>query len=153
MFTKFRVFELSMSYKLIEAQRNMTRLNLKDILIEKVSQDEVDRPLDLVQRRIKLAGHVNLIKTFFEQFFRPTDTKKNTLMIEGISNSGKTKLLERLMLIFPCIAYVQQHGSRFAADYSDGQKYNHTKYHPSFIIVDEGAYSDFMDHGDLADAK
>ena len=46
MFTKFRVFELSMSYKLIEAQRNLIRLNLKDILIEKVAQDEVDRPFD-----------------------------------------------------------------------------------------------------------
>ena len=74
-------------------------------------------------------------------------------MIEGISNSGKTKFLERLMKIFPSVEYVQQHGSRFAADYKDGAKYNHTRHHPSFVIVDEGAYSDIMDHGDIADAK
>ena len=57
------------------------------------------------------------------------------------------------MKIFPCVTYIQQHGSRFAADYKDGAKYNHIKYHPSFVIIDEGAYSDLLDHGDIADAK
>ena len=27
------------------------------------------------------------------------------------------------------------------------------RYKPSFIIVDEGAYSDLFEHGDIADAK
>ena len=74
-------------------------------------------------------------------------------MIEGISNSGKTKFLERVMKIFPSVEYIQQHKSRFAADYKEGARYDHTKYHPSFIAIDEGAYSDLLDSGDIADAK
>ena len=74
-------------------------------------------------------------------------------MIDGPSNTGKSRFLERLMKIFPSVEYIQQHGSRFAADYKDGAKYNHTRHHPSFVCVDEGAYSDLLDKGDIADAK
>ena len=34
-----------------------------------------------------------MINKFFNQFFRPKDLKKNTLMIEGITNSGKSQFL------------------------------------------------------------
>ena len=74
-------------------------------------------------------------------------------MIEGDSNTGKTSFLDLLMKIFPRVTYIQQHGSRFAADYKHEAKYNHSKYHPSFIIIDEGAFSDLFEHGDIANAK
>ena len=94
-----------------------------------------------------------MISDFFIQFFKPTDAKKNTLMIHGRSNTGKSKFIERIMKIFPCVNYIYQHGSRFAADYKQGATYDHTRNHPSFVICDEGAYSDLLDHGDIADAK
>ena len=57
------------------------------------------------------------------------------------------------MQIFPCELYVQQHRSKFSIDYSKSQTYDHLKFHPAFIIVDEGAYDDLFTHGSIADVK
>ena len=35
-----------MTYRWIEAQKNLIRLNLKDILTEKLEEDEHERPID-----------------------------------------------------------------------------------------------------------
>ena len=43
---------------------------------------------------------------FYEQFFKPKDLKKNTMLIKGITNAGKTKFIEKLQMIFPCEEFV-----------------------------------------------
>ena len=75
------------------------------------------------------------------------------MVLKGVSNAGKSCFLDLLKEISPCEEYIQQHGSRFSIDYSLAATFDHTKYLPSFILVDEGAYSDLLDNGDLADAK
>ena len=74
-------------------------------------------------------------------------------MLEGVSNSGKTKFIKRLSKIFPCEEYLQQHNSRFDADYRFNCSYDFTKVKPSFIVIDEGAYSALFDNADLGDTK
>ena len=74
-------------------------------------------------------------------------------MIVGRSNSGKSRFLERLMKIFPSVQYIQQHRSRFAADYKDGATYDHTRHFPLWVIIDEGSYSDLLDNGAVEDCK
>ena len=56
-------------------------------------------------------------------------------------------------MIFPCEEYLQQHNSRFDADYRFNQNYDFAKTKPSFIIIDEGAYSALFDNADLGDTK
>ena len=94
-----------------------------------------------------------MIKLLFTQFFIKADKKKNTLLIKGVSNSGKTEFLKRLLTIFPSEEYVQQNNSTFSIDYKLRAKYDFTKFYPSFIIVDEGAYNSFFVTGDLSDTK
>ena len=74
-------------------------------------------------------------------------------MIKGITNSGKTEFFTQLSGIFPCLNYVQQHGSNFSVDYKQQKDYDHNKYHPSFFIADEGAYHSLFENSNLADAK
>ena len=106
-----------------------------------------------VRERIEGSGHAEMIKDFFGQFFIPSDNKKNTRVIKGCTNSGKTKFMERLIKIFPCEQYIQQHKSNFSIDYSKSKSFDHMKYFPAFILIDEGAYSDLFDHGHIADTK
>ena len=46
LYEKFKIFELAMTYRWIEAQKYLIRLNLKDILTEKLEEDEHERPID-----------------------------------------------------------------------------------------------------------
>ena len=43
-----------------------------------------------VINRMEDSGHNILVRTFFNQFFLPTNNKQKTLVIKGVSNSGKT---------------------------------------------------------------
>ena len=94
-----------------------------------------------------------MILNIYQQFFNPSDHKKMTHCIYGKSNTGKTQFLERWMKIFASIRYIQQHKSRFAADYKSGAVYDHTRQHPNFVVVEEGSYSDLFEHGDRDDTK
>ena len=58
------------------------------------------------------------------------DRKKNTMLVKGVSNSGKTKFLERLKEIFYTEDYIQQYGSHFDIDYTKNATYDYTKYKP-----------------------
>ena len=81
------------------------------------------------------------------------DQKKNTLLIKGVTNSGKSNFLDRLRRIFPCETYVQQHGSPFDIDYKQQASYDHSRFKPSFILVDEGAFTSLIDNGAIEDLK
>ena len=41
--------------------------------------------------------------------------------------------------------------SHFDIDYSKNSVENFTKFHPSFILIDEGAYGALFDWGDISD--
>ena len=79
-----------------------------------------------------------MINAFYKQFFVSKNKKKKTICIKGITNSGKSEFVERIMEIFPTEKYVQLVGSNFDADYKKQNAYDHTKYHPSFIFIEEG---------------
>lgn len=79
--------------------------------------------------------------------------KKKTLVIKGVTNSGKSEFLDKLRRIFPCEAYVQQHGSPFDIDYKQQATYDHSRFKPSFILVDEGAFTSLIDNGAIEDLK
>jgi hypothetical protein len=70
-----------------------------------------------------------------------------------VTNAGKTKFLERLQLIFPCESYVQQHGSPFDIDYKQQATYDHSRFKPSFILIEEGSFSSLIDNGAIEDLK
>ena len=57
------------------------------------------------------------------------------------------------MKIFPCEEYIQQHGSNFDVDYKKSASYEHNRYHPSFILINDVSYTDLFEKGDLADTK
>ena len=53
-------------------------------------EDIEERLIEKVLKRINGSGHVEMIKGIYQQFFNPTDNKKNTHCIYGKSNTGKT---------------------------------------------------------------
>ena len=57
------------------------------------------------------------------------------------------------MQIFPCEEYIQQNKSRFDVDYKENAAYDFHKFHPSFIVIDEGAYQALFEYGDIGDTK
>jgi len=63
---------------------------LKELLVKFCAEDNQVHNIIQIRRRIENSGHAQMIKRFFKQFFLPTDHKKNTVMLEGVSNSGKT---------------------------------------------------------------
>ena len=75
------------------------------------------------------------------------------MLIHGITNAGKTKFLEKLQMIFPCEEFVQQHGSPFDIDYKKQASYDHTRFKPSFVLIDEGAFTTLIDQGAIKDLK
>ena len=48
------------------------------------------------------SGHDILAKAVFDQFIFGKDKKKNTLLIKGVSNSGKSSFLEKMKDLFYC---------------------------------------------------
>ena len=60
------------------------------------------------------------------------------MLIKGKTNSGKSKFTDKIKEIFPCEAYAQLTGTHFDVDYKKQGAYDHTKYHPSFIHIEEG---------------
>ena len=75
------------------------------------------------------------------------------MLIKGVSNAGKSKFLEKLMKLFPCENYVQQHNSPFDIDYRQQATYDHSRFKPSFILIDEGAFTALLENGAIEDAK
>ena len=56
-------------------------------------------------------------------------------------------------MIFPCEEFVQQHGSPFDIDYKKQANYDHSRFKPSFILIDEGAFTTLIDQGAIEDLK
>ena len=75
------------------------------------------------------------------------------MLIKGITNAGKTKFIEKLQRIFPCEEFVQQHGSPFDIDYKKQANYDHSRFKPSFVLIDEGAFTTLIDQGAIEDLK
>ena len=55
------LFEIAMSYKAVNAERNLKRLDFKQLLKDKIAELEYFRPMNGVYRRILKSGHLTLI--------------------------------------------------------------------------------------------
>ena len=89
-FKNHEIFKLSLNYKLTAAEKNLVRLDLRELLDKKCNEDIDERSLSDIWKRMYESGHGHLIYNFFKQFFYPTDQIKNTFLIYGKSNTGKT---------------------------------------------------------------
>ena len=90
--------------------------------------------------KIANSSHAEMIKAFIKWLRTPKNNRKrNTFMIVGPANAGKTKFKEMLKEIFPCIEYIGVHGCRFDVDYAIREgSMTIRPYHPLFILIDEG---------------
>ena len=86
----------------MKANESLIHMPLREVLTNYLSADKSVKDIRKIIRRIERSGHSEMIKLLFTQFFIKEDEKKNTLLIKGVSNSGKTKFMEILMEIFPC---------------------------------------------------
>ena len=75
------------------------------------------------------------------------------MLIEGLSNTGKSKFLKKLTEIFPCEKFIPLRGTHFEADYGKIASYDKTKYKASFITINEAAYEDHFENGYLGETK
>ena len=84
------MFEREFALRVRISEENKKHRKLKDVLITYINEECEKRPLDQVYTRIKNSGHEDMIKVFFNQFFIEAYEKKNTIMIKGETNTGKT---------------------------------------------------------------
>ena len=52
-----QLFEIAMNYKLIDAEKYLVRLDLREVLANKCNEDIEERPIDEVLKRINGSGH------------------------------------------------------------------------------------------------
>lgn len=87
---KYVLFERSMNFCLVEAEKNLLHRDILEILGDFVKEDSQRRNIFEVRDRIAKSGHSILADEVFKQFIVNKDKKMNTLCIKGVSNSGKT---------------------------------------------------------------
>ena len=56
-FKNHKVFELAMNYKLVVTEKNLKRLDLREILEAFIDEDDFERPIKGVRRRIQKSEH------------------------------------------------------------------------------------------------
>ena len=56
-FKSHKVFELAMNYKLVDTEKHLKRLDLRELLETFVGEDDFERPINGVRRRIQKSGH------------------------------------------------------------------------------------------------
>ena len=105
-------------------------------MIERLREYVNDSPctvsLEEIEKLLIEADHLKVVISIIDLFLLKSDTKKKAIWMWGEHNSGKTRLLKLLKLIFHCHKY-EETNSHFCVQIARAQ------FKTQIVLIDEGA--------------
>ena len=111
-------------------------IGMIDKLEEYAYNNPSDFDVEIIGKILEEAEHAAIYHSFIELFLLKLDSKRFTLWIDGDSNTGKTKVLDKVEEIFYCYNYLETN-SHFCV------KLFRREFKTQICLVDEGAKRTF----------